>query len=264
MSSIRVFVGSDAYQFGAGAERVLEHSIRKHCSRPVDIYVMRAGEPGWEISAKGENGSWRIGAATQGGWVKAPGRNWGTQFSGFRFAVPEICKFEGRAIYLDADMLVLGDIAELWDMAPGEHFGMRAIDWRRTDVSVINCEWFKDKKWWPTIAEMKPSGNRVFEYITLLQHYNAIEGTLPKEWNDCDARIYNQRPDDVKLIHYTNVMCGQPYRPYENVKYPDLYPFCLTSFSAGELWWEYYEQALTKQFGAETATAMVQREKAER
>jgi lipopolysaccharide biosynthesis glycosyltransferase len=38
----------------------------------------------------------------------------GYSFSGFRWAIPESCNFEGRAIYMDADVIVLCDIAELW------------------------------------------------------------------------------------------------------------------------------------------------------
>lgn len=39
-----------------------------------------------------------------------------TPFSPFRWAVPAVCNFEGRAIYTDSDTIWLGDIAELWRM----------------------------------------------------------------------------------------------------------------------------------------------------
>ena len=220
---------------------------------------MRSGAPGWEVSENGTGGTWRVGKATNAGWVKAPGMNWGTPFSCFRMAVPELCGFEGHAIYLDSDMLVLGDIAELWAMKPTIG-GIRCLAQNRTDVAVIDCAWFKDRKWWPTIAQMKPSGWRNFEYLSrLLIPHGALEPTLPASWNDCDGQLYNKRPDDVKLIHYTNVLCGQPYRPYDNVAYPKDYPFCTPSYTAGELWWQYYREALTVQFGSETADHMVAR-----
>ncbi len=38
-----------------------------------------------------------------------------------RFHIPALSKYGGRAVYLDADMQVFGDLAELWDIPFGEH-----------------------------------------------------------------------------------------------------------------------------------------------
>jgi hypothetical protein len=171
--------------------------------------------------------------------------SWGTPFSCFRFAVPELCNFEGRAIYLDADQLVLGDIGELWDMAPASTFGLRSIDWRRTDVSVFDCGWAGwQQPWWPEIKDMKQKKARVFEYIQLLKFHHALDASLPKEWNDCDGQLYSTAPGSVKLIHFTNVLCGQPYKPYPNVKYPEKWPHCTPCPEAGELWHQYHKEAI--------------------
>ena len=208
---------------------------------------MRSGDRGWEVSRNGTPGTWKVGAAVDGGWVKQRG-SWGTPFSGFRFAVPEICNFEGRAIYLDADMLVLADIAELWDMKPAAGFGIRAISDMRTDVAVIDCSFF-NKDWWPSIAKMKESGAIVFQYLQVLKAHRALEANLPSAWNDCDGQLYKQHPDEVKLLHYTNVLVGQPYRPYPNVDYdqnPD-WPYVCPNKSctaAAKLWWKEYQEAL--------------------
>lgn len=216
---------------------------------------MRAGEKGWETSETPQGGStWNIGRPMDMAWPK---RGWGTPFSAFRFAIPEMCGFEGRAIYLDADMLVLGDIAELWEMTPRAGCGIKSLSQARTDVSVIDCAWFKDKEWWPSVAQMKPSGARVFEYITVLNYHRAVDPTLPDTWNDCDGRVYDKSPDDVKLIHYTHVLHGQPYRPYPRIDYPKEFPFVRTSYKAGELWWQYYREALTEQFGGESADQLI-------
>jgi hypothetical protein len=245
METIRIFAGSDSWQRDAGAERVLEHSIRSRTQRSVDIVWMRAGDPGWEVSRDGAGGSWRVGAAVDNGWVKAPGMNWGTPFSGFRFAIPELCGFQGRAIYLDVDMLVLADIAELWEQTPAQGFGIKCINARRTDVSVIDCAWFAGKPWWPSIAKMKPSGARVFEYITLLNAHKAVDATLAKEWNDIDGAIYQHRPQDVKLEHYSAVPT-QPYRPYPKTDYR------CTEFphhpceAVGKLWWNEHDEATSR------------------
>lgn len=218
---------------------------------------MRAGDPGWETTRNGDPGTWRVGAAVEGGWVKKPG-SWGTGFSGFRFAIPELCGFAGKAIYLDADMLLLGDIAELWALEPAIGRGIRCIGPNRTDVSVIDCGWFADqRRWWPTIEQMKPSGARVFEYLRLLHANKAIDETLPPWWNDCDGALYRSHPNEVRLLHYTNVMCGQPYRPYPNVDYPKEYPYCETNKDIGFVWWDHYLEALTDLHGRERAVEMV-------
>lgn len=257
MDPIRIFVGSDRYQRDHGAELVLAHSIRKHCSRPVEIHFMRSGDPGFEVSEHGDPGTWKVGKATDAGWVKHPG-SWGTPFSGFRFAIPELCGFKGRAIYLDADMLLLADIAELWDLAPATDRGIRCITWNRTDVSVIDCGWFaQHKRWWPKIDHMKRSGAQCGHYVRLLNANRAIDPTLPGWWNDCDGALYRTHPKEVKLVHYTNVLIGQPYRPYPNVDYPKHYPYCETNPDIGVLWWDCYLEALTDKHGREKAVQMV-------
>ena len=243
MDPIRIFVGTDPWQRDSEAEQVLEHSIRANTdAQDIEITYMRSGDPGWEISETGEGDTWAVGAATAGGWVKAPGRNWGTPFSCFRFAVPELCNFEGHAIYMDSDMLVLGDIAKLWnDYRPGDA-GYRSVSLARTDVSVIDCGWFKDRKWWPQIDEMKSTRARVFEYTQMMRFKDAIEPTLPPTWNDCDGELLSMGKD-VDLIHYTTVPDGQPWRPYDNVKYPDDWPYCRNG-QAGKLWWEWHGKTM--------------------
>lgn len=177
---------------------------------------MRAGDPGFEISERGGGESWRINVEPGSAWKKRGA--WGTPFSCFRFAVPELCNFSGRAVYLDADMLVRADVRELLECET--QAGYRCISQARTDVSVIDCEWFRNKEWWPTIAEMKKSGWITWHYCQLLIDHGGIAGTLPHRWNVCDPM--DRRPDpglgDAALLHFT-VVPTQPYKPYPSVKY---------------------------------------------
>lgn len=104
----RVFVGTD--QRMGPAERALERSIRAHSGIPAELNWMRAGQ--------GQFGGWHMRRRAERPYS---GSGWPTEFTPFRFAVPELAGFKGRAIYLDADM-VLGDIRELWERlfdAPG-------------------------------------------------------------------------------------------------------------------------------------------------
>ncbi len=45
----------------------------------------------------------------------------GTGFSFNRFLIPKLAGYHGKAIYLDADMLVFDDIEKLWNVPMGEH-----------------------------------------------------------------------------------------------------------------------------------------------
>jgi hypothetical protein len=101
---IRVFVGCDPNDCDLEQMMVLEHSLRKRASLPVEIEWMQLSrDPSsfWYSSPGDAPAGWRT-------------ERWATPFSGFRWAVPARCGFEGRAIYMDTDMIVLGDIADLW------------------------------------------------------------------------------------------------------------------------------------------------------
>lgn len=150
--------------------------------------------------------------------------------------------FQGTAIYLDADMLLLADIAELAAMKPSEGRGIKCLTHSRTDVAVFDCAWFQHKSWWPTIAQMKTIPARVFEYVRMLQDRKALDTTLPGVWNDIDGNLFDIDPDAVKLLHYSHVMVGQPWRPYDNVQYPETWPYVRTSYKAAETWFEYQGQ----------------------
>ena len=253
METIHIWVGTDEWQRAAGAERVLEHSIRKHASRPVEIHWMRGGDAGWEVSKNGDNGSWRINMEPGNAW-KVRGA-WGTTFSCFRFTIPEMMGFVGKAIYFDADMLVRDDVAKLIDMETTA--GYRCISDARTDVSVIDCAWFKDKAWWPSIAKMKPSGWIVWHYCQLLAKHKGVEPTLPKEWNDCDGLLFQRDPGLSKLVHYTSVPDGQPYCPYPTINYHVPYPHARNA-QAGQLWWSTFRESLGPEGVQELREALVE------
>lgn len=100
---VRVFVGCDPNDCDLEQMLVLDHSLRRRATLPVEIHWM-------QLSAD-EKSFWYSSPATGRGWRT---ERWATPFSGFRWAVPAYCGYQGRAIYMDTDTLVLGDIAELW------------------------------------------------------------------------------------------------------------------------------------------------------
>jgi hypothetical protein len=122
---------------------------------------------------------------------------------------------------------------------------------------VIDCAWFRDKAWWPRIEQMKQQSGRVFDFLQYMQPRGAIADSLGWEWNDCDGVAYSRGDTGVKLVHFTTITDGQPYRPYPSVNYPTKFPFCRNP-AIGELWWDTYREALATEFGPAKAVRMVQ------
>ena len=175
------------------------------------MHWMRAGDPGWEVTPTGANGSWAIGRDPGQAWPK---QGWGTDFSAFRCAIPEAAGFDGIHIYFDADMLVLGDVAELLELPRAKPW--LSLSGLRTDVSVIDAAAFKGKDWWPALADMRPSGRHLPHYRKILLERDLIDPSMPECWNTCDDRI---RPiEGAKLLHFT-VVPTQPWTPYRTVRY---------------------------------------------
>src|ERR1022692_373234 len=88
--TVRIFIGTENKT--RVFEAVLAHSIRTRSSLPVEITPM-------------------IGSA----WEYPADLPVGTGFSLRRWLIPAACGWKGRAIYLDADQLVFGDVKELWE-----------------------------------------------------------------------------------------------------------------------------------------------------
>src|SRR6185295_15933969 len=85
-----VFIGADPRQ--PLAYSVLQHSIRVNSSQPVSITALQLDQ--LPIHRRGL-----------------------TEFTFSRFLVPYLCGFRGKALFLDADMIVTGDIADLFEIA---------------------------------------------------------------------------------------------------------------------------------------------------
>ena len=78
---MRIFVGGDESE--QVAAKVLEYTIRKFASGPVDVTIMRD----YAIPVP-----------------KDPKNRARTKFSFYRFRIPELCGYQGRALYVDSDM----------------------------------------------------------------------------------------------------------------------------------------------------------------
>lgn len=223
---IKVYVGTDPQM--RKAEIALEQSIRDNTKSKVDIIWM-------DYARGGTWGEWDIGR--QHGKPYA-NEGWATDFSCFRFAIPEANGFKGRAIYLDVDMILIRDIKEFFNHPMGSPVLITPMGF---DVILFDCADFEDEEWWPSIAQMKKSGWQIPQYAKLLYDHEMI-GPLNPMWNCCDGEGYN--PDYTGLIHFTN-MRTQPWKPYpDQFEYP---PHPRPDMVA--LWQKYYEKGVASKRG---------------
>lgn len=198
------------------AEAVLEYSIRKHTTAEVEFVWMRSGDPGWDDE-------WNRGRA-QG--HPYSGIGWATDFTCFRFAVPHLMDYRGRAIYLDADMLVLGDIRELFEMMTTKAATLVSHRW---DVIVWDCE--KAEPHLPPLRTLQENA-----HITNLRRSVGLDAEFDRDpmWDVCD-RV---KPG-MKLLHFTN-MRTQPWHPWpDRFNYPKTHPI----EEVQQLWEKYEREA---------------------
>lgn len=202
MSPIKIFVGSEPGN--EDAEIALEYSLRKTTSGPWSLTWMSDGIPCslWQHWNKGRDCR-----------KQNTRRGWKTNFSAFRWAIPELCDFAGRAIYLDVDQIVLKDIRQMWELDMGG-CSYLAINPIRTDVMLLDCTQFAGE-WWPRIAEMRPSGRLQQQYRKLVNQHTQV-GALDGIYNCLDGDGYS---DETRLVHYTE-MRTQPWKPFpEAIRY---------------------------------------------
>jgi hypothetical protein len=200
---LRIFVGLDESQIVAA--RVLEYSIRKHASRPVRFHPM-------------------LDIPTP--VPKDPVNRGRTGFSFARFHIPRLTGYKGRALYLDADMQVFGDIAALWDIPFGDQKVLCTRqdepppEWRdmpgfkpgrQLSVMMLDCsrlDWDVEE-----IVGGLDEGRYSYEqlmYDLAVVAPDEIADRLPPEWN----HLEHYEPGETKLLHYTVV----PTQPWKNDK----------------------------------------------
>ena len=152
-----------------------------------------------------------------------------TPFSFQRFAVPMLARWQGRAIYCDADQLVLRDIAELHDLPM--RWGARLL--RRTEkgpdgrtgghassVMLLQCD--RLRAWSPErVADDLDSGR--YGYNDLMKLKSVwLKGSFSRHWNALD----HYEPGRTGLLHYTR-RSTQPWiargHPFEALWFEALY-----------------------------------------
>lgn len=199
--AVKIFVGCAPGGQDAECCAVLEYTLRKHASRPLDTT--------WMALSRDPASPFYSDPASGAGWQTS---RWPTPFSGFRWAVPWLCGFHGRAIYMDDDMIVRDDIAKLWDQEfePGKT--VIAKDTGRLCVSLWDCERAKDFVL-PVEGLQAISGHSAMRTV-MSANRSAVQPFVTGNWNCLDGERYATIDDpDIRIIHMTS-MPHQPAVPH--------------------------------------------------
>jgi lipopolysaccharide biosynthesis glycosyltransferase len=106
---IRVFIGSG--EASRIERKTAIYSLRKNSKRELDVYVFN----GTHNSVQLNDGEPFLAPMS----LRVKYQNI-TEFSLYRYLIPELCDYQGRAIYIDSDTVCLSDIGELLDNPMGD------------------------------------------------------------------------------------------------------------------------------------------------
>jgi hypothetical protein len=202
---IRVFVGTDRSQ--ALAVPVLEYSIKRHTTATVEVIPMLD----LPVPSPAD-----------------PRNSPRTGFSFSRFCIPKLAGYKGRAIYMDADMLVFSDIRELWDIPfdgakiviqkevkfeeqSTAKVGAPKKRKKQCAVMLLDC----DRLDWDIEKIVSNMDRGEYDYEQLMYDLcilpeEEVKYGVPFEWNSLE-----HWDPTTRLIHYTDVYT-QPWTAVGN------------------------------------------------
>ena len=204
---LRIFIGWDS-RFPEPAD-VLRYSLIKHSSIPLEIHYLKLHELGLQRTYD-------------------PLAS--TEFTYSRFLVPYLCNYRGKAVFMDNDMLALGDARQLDDLDM-TNYALRVVqhDYQpENTIKMYGCpQTSYPRKNWSSLMIMDCSRLRLWTrhavetqtgaYLHRFQDIpDELIGAIPKTWNSLD-----RLDDSTELIHYTN---GGPWFPqYANHPHADVW-----------------------------------------
>jgi hypothetical protein len=200
--AVRIFVGVSGNDEDLEFQAVLHYSLEKHASEPIDLTWMRL--------SRDPSSFWYSDPKHKLGWRTD---QWATPFSALRWGVPEACNFEGKAIYMDVDMIAMDDIAKLWN----QEIIQGAMLSKPEAICVTVYDNAKMKALLPPVDKIKEPGyyrdvRRSVLGKNCIQRYKG-------NWNCLDLRKdgggeYKDLHDpDIKVLHFTAIPT-QPHLRY--------------------------------------------------
>jgi lipopolysaccharide biosynthesis glycosyltransferase len=153
-----------------------------------------------------------------------------TEFSFSRFLTPYLANYEGWALFMDDDVLVLDDIAKLWALRDPK-FAVQVVkhDHNPTEETKFlgKVQTKYEKKNWSSVMLFNCEKCRALtpEYVNSatglqLHQFKWLEsddliGELPHRWNH--LADYDPYDPDVSLVHYT--IGGPFYDEFRDCEY---------------------------------------------
>lgn len=199
---IRVFVGYDPRE--AVAFHVLCHSIHARASQPVSITPLVLSELGSLMTRERDSKQ-------------------STDFSFSRFLTPYLCDFDGWAIFMDCDMLVLDDMVNLWNVRD-DNYAVMCVKHDHVpaeDTKFLGAiQTTYEKKNWSSVMLFNNDKCRALtsDYVNTasgldLHRFNWLEsegmiGSIPHRWNHLVDYDPPREIGEISNLHYT---IGGPY-----------------------------------------------------
>ena len=220
---VKIFIGSGEQSLLE--RKVLIYSLHKHARRELDISVFNGTHNAVEKEGQGPKPAPLP--------LDLKYRNQ-TEFSLYRYLIPELCDYRGHAIYLDSDTVCLRDIGSLFDLPIGEHDFLAKREYAESDgekmwglsVLLINCE----RSRFPLREIFDEIDRGEYTYTEFSQMGKRFLARRPYQIAELDPswNSFDQADADTKLIHYTNLF-SQPW------KFP--------GHPHGNLWFKYLSEA---------------------
>lgn len=128
---------------------------------------------------------------------------WVTPWTAYRWAVPELCDFSGRAVYFDCPTIVFGDIAELASAAMPRGAAVlmhRAGRTLSTSCIVFDCA--AAGKSLPKVADLKKDVGAHQTVGRLLERRPKLVGPLPGNWGASDWEFARAPREHFESVHF--------------------------------------------------------------
>ena len=199
---IRVFIGFDPRE--TVAFHVLSQSIHARAPEPVSITPIMLSQ-------------------LDGLMTRERNPLQSTDFSFSRFLTPYLCDFEGWAVFMDCDMLVLDDIAKLWALRD-DAYAVQVVKHDHVpeeEVKFLGATQTKyEKKNWSSVMLFNCAKCQALtpDYVNTasglqLHRFQWLDsddliGEIPHRWNHLVAYDKTVPSGDVSNLHYT---IGGPY-----------------------------------------------------
>ena len=199
---VRVFIGFDTRE--TVAFHVLSQSIHSRASQPVSITPVMLSQ-------------------LKGLMKRERSQFQSTDFSFSRFLTPYLCDYEGWAIFMDCDMLVLDDIVKLWALQD-DKYAVQVVKHDhvpREDTKFLSTPQTRyEKKNWSSVMLLNCSkcSALTLDYVNAasgldLHRFHWLDGEhligdIPHAWNHLVAYDPPEPITEISNLHFTT---GGPY-----------------------------------------------------